>query len=399
MARLRESNRRPETGNRKPETGIFRRSPVSGLRSPVSGLPLLFLAASCSKLQGLSAAATPIATLTVEVPATAPDAGPPLAASPHVALVWGAQWLPEPFCVLPAESDAAAAVIRAGCPDSFGFVPTRVAASAPITLGGRATIDLYELPSADVMIGDVTARVVYGSLVVFDDRNGSGTLELRRGFRGDEVSPDGGVVDPADAGPLVPGGPDDLILGASFVSMTAPDRRLAFREGGFDEASAYYPRSGCPAPPRGFSVVAAGGFTFEAALAAALQGKLPPEDPATCATASVDDVVEVPLAAAPASVVQVACLPRGAGGLPRYREPPGQAPDLETRVWACAHLPSLGDSTPSEVHQLVVAGPPDNACPTLSHFLLRGCDRDPMCETPEWDRTASPPAWWPCPVP
>ena len=96
----------------------------------------------------------------------------------RVALVWGAQWLTEPFCVLPAESPEAAAVIDAGCRDPFGFVPALVSVSVPIAVDVPATLTLSQLPAADVMVGDVTARVAYGSLVVFDDRNGSGTLEL-----------------------------------------------------------------------------------------------------------------------------------------------------------------------------------------------------------------------------
>ena len=96
----------------------------------------------------------------------------------RVALVWGAQWLTEPFCILPAESPEAAAVIAAGCRDPFGFVPAACRPACRSTVDVPATLTLVQLPAADVMVGDITARVAYGSLVVYDDRDGTGTLEL-----------------------------------------------------------------------------------------------------------------------------------------------------------------------------------------------------------------------------
>ena len=69
-------------------------------------------------------------------------------------------------------------MIDAGCRDPFGFVPDVVSVSVPIDVDAPATLTLTQLPAADVMVGDVTARVAYGSLVVFDDRDDTGTLEL-----------------------------------------------------------------------------------------------------------------------------------------------------------------------------------------------------------------------------
>jgi hypothetical protein len=178
--------------------------------------------------------------------------------------------------------------------------------------------------------------------------------------------------------------------------MTLPDQRVAYREGNFDASAAFYPRAGCPAPPPGFSLVAAGGFTAQAALAAALTGRRPAEDVTTCATAALDQAVIVPLRA-PGEIEELACT-RGAGGTTRYRAPPVEAPDLSTRTWACAHLPQLGaGSGGAGPFQLVVAAPPDNVCKGLSHYTLRGCNNDATCATPAWDRTGSPPSWWPCP--
>ena len=91
-----------------------------------------------------------------------------------------------------------------------------------------ATLTLSQLPAPDVMVGDVTARVAYASLVVFDDRDDSGTLELSRPRRPPFAFED-------ERG-FQPGRPDslDVIYGASFVTMTAPDQRVAYREGAFD---------------------------------------------------------------------------------------------------------------------------------------------------------------------
>jgi hypothetical protein len=360
-------------------------------RLSLAGLAAL---AACGDLMGFGGPPTPLAQVRVDVTG---DPGPSVAHL-RVALVWGAQWLPEPFCILPPESPAAAAAIAAGCPDSFGFVPKRVAANVAVTPGTTVTLDLFDLPAADVMVGDVTARVAYGSLVLYDDRNDNGTLELRQGERVPPGSDAG--IDSSDAGPL---GPADVVYGASFVSMTMPDRRVAFREGDFNAAAAFYPRQGCPPPPAGFSILLAGGFTREAALAAILAGHLPAEDPQTCAQGVLAQMsVAIPVAD-PAAVAQVACLPRASNGITRYREPPAQPPDLAGRVWACAGLPDLGSpgGTPpaSDPPQLVIAGPSQNACKSLTHYTLRGCDNDAKCAAPEWDRTASPPSWWPCSTP
>src|SRR6185503_17716700 len=141
-----------------------------------------------------------------------------------------------------------AAVIAAGCRDPFGFVSNVVSVGAPIAIDVPATLTLSQLPAADVLVGDVTARVAYASLVVFDDRNDTGTLDLLQQFRS--------FMDDREGPPTVVGPePPDIIYGASFVTMTERDRRVAYREGEFDKLSAFYPRAGCDPPMRGFSVL------------------------------------------------------------------------------------------------------------------------------------------------
>ena len=340
------------------------------------------LLAGCGDLVGLGGVPTPLATIAVEVTGDLEPLRPPGTEDEtphlHVALVWGAQWQPEAFCFLPADSPESAAVIDEGCPDNFGFVPARVAASVPVEPGGAAELELFQLPGADVMVGDVTARVAYGSLVVFDDRDGDGTLALQE--------------DHGEGGAPGPGAVLDLVYGASFLTMTRPDQRIAFREGDFDQDAAFYPRRGCEAPPRGFSALGAGGFTEEEAVAAVLMGELPAEDPASCSTAALDDeVVTIPLEP-PDAVSEVACTASSGRGYPDYHEPDEEV-DLSDRTWACAHLPRFpGEDSAGDLLQLVMAGPPGDVCRGVTHFVLRGCSDDPLCEQPEFDFSDHPPA-------
>ena len=200
----------------------------------------------------------------------------------QVALVWGAQWLTEPFCILPPESADVAAVIAAGCRNPFGFVPNLVGASVPVTLGTPTPLPLFDPPPTDVLVGDVTSRIGYASLVLYDDRDGTGTLNLSQPHPtafGGRDGPD--QQDQADS--------NDVIYGASFLTMTAPDQRVSFLQGTFNPMAAFYPRNGCPEPLDDFRVLGASGFSAAAALASAAAGTLPLEnDIAQCAGADLD---------------------------------------------------------------------------------------------------------------
>lgn len=341
----------------------------------------------CGDLDGLDDTPTPLATIRVEVTGDLDSVRPPgtEAETPRmrVALVWGDQWQPEPFCFLPADSPEAQAVIDEGCPDNLGFVPERVAANVAVEIGVPSDLELIELPAADVMVGEVTGRIAYGSLVVYDDRDDDGTLELRNHYGEDEL-PDTIV---------------DTIYGASFVSMTQPDTRVAFREGDFDAAAAFYPRVGCEAPPVGFSILGAGGFSEGAAIAAILRGELPEQDPASCTTEDLERaVVSIPLAP-PIEVQEVACLGGESRGETDYHEADREEEPVaaDTRISACVGLPSF-DGEDLGVEQLVFAGQPGDPCRGVTHFTLFGCSDDPLCDPPEFDYSNPPPAWWPCDV-
>lgn len=345
--------------------------------------------AACDDLAEFSGELPPLVTFELSATGDIP------AGDLHVGLVWGAQWLPEPLCFLPPESPEVAAVVAAGCRDVLAFTPARATASVAIASGGTARLPLYQLPAGDVMVGDVTARVAYASLVVFDDLDGDGELRLGKprlmpagDFNG------GGFPDDDEQDVLRP----DTILGASFVSMTAPDRRVAFREGEFSDTG-FYPRRGCGAPPRGFSVLSAGGFTLDAAIAATLAGELPAQDPASCAE-DVPDATTIEIAVGAPGVSEVGCEQLALDSSIRYRDPPALRPmTLDQRAHACASIPTFGDDEPATagITQLVVASMEQEACKVITHYTLVGCDDGGIvCDQYEWDLRANPPAWWPC---
>jgi hypothetical protein len=384
--------------------------------------------AACGKLQGFGGVVPPLVTFNVAFtdPAKVLPQGIAGTSSLQVGLVWGAQWLTEPFCVLP--TNATMAVIAAGCRDPFGFVPARVSASAPVGADGTAALPLFQLPSADVLIGDVTARVAYASVVVYDDRNGNGTLDLSQPHRAPSGRDDGpDTNDVADA--------TDVIYGASFLTMKAFDQRVAYREGAFDETSTFYPRVGCGDPPKGFSVVAASGLSADKALAGTLAGTCGAlnqcdmeTDLSMCSQTSPSGTPISIAARAPAEVDEVGCDVPTDDGSSRYREPPVDDPGIADaeRVWACAPLSPFGTSgvagtdggaadggtdgsaadagaadggagATTSLIQLVVSGLPTDRCKGLTHYTLRGCRESVTCALPDWDFTAKPPSWWPCP--
>lgn len=353
---------------------------------------LLFVA--CGDLQGYGGPTPPLVSFHIDVAgdfeAVRIDAEP---VRLRLALVWGEQWLPEALCFTPPESAEVAAVAIAGCRDPLGFAPARVAANVELALGTTAQLDLSALPAADVMVGDLTARIAYGSVVVYDDRDGDGTLGLRtpRPLAAETGGPDEETI--VDS--------PDRIYGASFLTMQEPDQRIAFREGAYLAVSAFYPRFGCGEPPRSFSVLTAGGFSIAEAIQAQVEGRLPTIDADTCAEQLPHETTMTIALRPPSEVVEVSCSVPATNGSVRYRDPARvETNELVGRMIACAHLPDA-EGEPSDVVEAIVGSAPDDACRGVSHFLLKGCTDGPACEDgggPDdmWDRTASPPEWWPC---
>ena len=368
------------------------------MASLTRSLALAAMLVGCGSVDGFEGDAPPLATFTFEVVGDLEAVRVPDASNEklRVALVWGAQWLPEALCVLPPASPEVAAVLDAGCRDPFGFVPDRASTVVEAVPGQAASLAVFALPSADVMVGDVTGRIAYAALVVFDDRDGDDLLRLARSRDLQGAEDDHGPEEPE---PIEDPVTKDIVYGSSFVSMTEPDTRIALREGAFNLGAAFYPRKGCGEPLPGFSVLTAGGFTREAALAAALVGQLPAQDPATCTERRPEDAtVTVPLRVAD-EVSQLRCVGRRGDSSVRYRQPPVDMPDLTNRAVACARVPTFGDENAEEIVQLLVSSRSDEPCKGITHFVLRGCREDARCALPEWDIRTTPPAWWPCSSP
>ena len=349
--------------------------------------------AACGKLQGFSGDVPPLATFEVTA-----NGSPPVNADLRVALVWGKQWLVEPLCIVPPDprddQNAFLAVKAAGCRDPFGFVPARDAADAAVTVGVPATLDLITLPGADVLVGDLTARVAYGSLVVYDDKNHDATLNLAVPNRPPDFGGDGGGGGGMGSGSdsiITP----DIVVGASFLTMLEPDTRVTYREGAF-LTTGFYPRAGCGDPPTGFSIESASGFTEQAAIDATLMGMVPQEtDLSQCVQRDpTSGPVSIALEPPSHQLEELACRERNTDSTVRYREPDAAPPDLTDRVTACVHHPSFG--MPSDVIEFIVAGRTKDSCVGLTHYILKGCREGPDCGTPDWDHSTAPPSWWPC---
>ena len=346
------------------------------------------LVAGCGTLQGIDGPVPPVVTFSIDL--TTAHFDPQQYQNPRLALVWGMQWLPEPLCILPPESPQAESAIIAGCRDPFGFVPLRVETSVAAD-ATSLVISLYDVPASDVLVGDITARVAYGNFILFDDLDADGTLDLARPNRL-------GVPSTGSGSEGQPTMLTDHVITSSFVSMTFPDQRVAYREGAFDETAAFYPRAGCGDPPPAFSIDAASGFTQDAAIASVIAGTLPQEtDPSQCVQgAPATTTVAMPIDYAAHG--EVACTENNADSSVRYREPTTDAPDFTDRVTACVHLPTF-EGPPSPTYELVVSGASTDSCVGLTHYILTGCRTDPNCLCPDWDLAATPPSWWPCPTP
>lgn len=361
----------------------------------VSRWPLFVLVSSaCGDLEGFGGPTPPLVSFRIETTGDfetvrQDDTAPQL----HAALVWTEQWVPQPFCRSLPVSDEAAEVALAGCRDPLGAAPDRVAASIALTLDGPTQLDLFSLPAADVMVGDITARIAYGTIVIYDDRDRDGTLRLR--------SPRRFVNEPQAPGDDEMMSSEDVVYGTSFLTMQEPDQRIAFREGAYLALSAFYPRFGCGEPPLGFSVLSAGGFTLEDAIAAQLAGRLPEIDAATCAEQAPKDAVVSVALRPPSEVNAITCTVQREDGSVRYRNPVNaDTNELAGRAMAC--IPMLDDNgAPTGTLELVVSSRADEPCKEVFHFLLAGCRGGLDCvdeNDPDdrWDNTASPPSWWPC---
>lgn len=329
--------------------------------------------AGCDDLQGLAPSdLTPLVALHVRATGDLDAVRRPSDQPPRLraTVLWGQSSLPDPSCVPPIESPDHAGVVEAGCGDLLGFQRAgfNFEIDVPVAADGTATINLYSLP--EFLYGDKYSQIAYGSVVIYDDVNGSNYLD-----------PFGGA---------------DVVYGASFSSMARPDTRIAFRHGEFDDRSAYYPRRGCQPPVEGYSLVSAGGFTLQDAIDAQGRGELPAEDPAQCRQDPIDRELAVALRD-PDELDEVGCFP-----FAYYfsSPPPERFPTTAEVKMACTSIPDRGTGRAHGRWQLLMTFEAPQGfrigCKSIQHMVLRGCQDDPLCEAPEWDLPA--PDWWPCPA-
>jgi hypothetical protein len=329
--------------------------------------------AGCGDLHGLDPEPlSPLASIHVRVTGDIDAFRPPGDMPPRLraTLLWGQPVLPDPSCLGPIENPDHAELVAAACGDPLGFRRGGFTSVADVAVNadGSATLELASLP--DLLYGDTFSQIVYGSVIIYDDVNGDRNLE--------------------------PFSFVDVIYGASFASMAEPDTRVAFRHGGYDTRWAYYPRRGCEPPVEGYSLVSAGGFTLEQAIEAQARGELPAQDPAQCRQDAIDRELVVELRS-PEKLGQVGCSAFAYYFSPPLGvvRPPGQPgnPDLPS---ACTSIPDRGTGRSHGRFQLLMGESFQANCPFIRHFVLRGCQEDPLCEVPEWD--VPPSSDWPCPA-
>jgi len=267
------------------------------------------------------------------------------------------------------------------CPDPLGVVPALAGPSSSISEGvereGSLDVEIIftALPPAEVIIGTPDARVAYGSLVIFDDINEDGVLNI--GFstppifeKGRESSDEENDDDfknrrRFEDEPIDP----DIVYGASFLTLLDSQKRLAFREGDFVE-SFFYPLGGCEPPP-GMSIM-----------------MVEPEEVGDleethCQAQSIGDPLALELARPDSRLQELVCEP--------------------TPVWVSRAenlTPYLEDQglklTCLSSWELAVSST-ESSCKTLSIFRLVDCpSHEPECDDPGWDDRAQPPLWWPC---
>lgn len=320
----------------------------------------LLMSLSCgSGIEGLGQEAGPLVTLQIELDETSFQAyitsalEQGVSPSLRVGVVWAGVPDIDPYCIEYGPNPlnpggVKGKVAEVACVDPFQVVPALVDESVPAELGvGPIALPLYDLPTAEVLVGPPQGRIAYATLVVFDDRNGNGLLD---------VVGSGGEFRVGSREPS-----EDVVVAASFSYLLNSQLRLVFREGSYNESSFFYPMIGCAAPPEGYSFARVTGTPIQSQCT-----YLAVTEPISLRAGNLEDLEPLLCRTDESS----------------YRMPRDEVPEEE--------LQECVTTT-----ELVVANPED-ACPRIRHFNLAGCSGNPFCSDPDWDFTDDPPAWWFC---
>ena len=328
-----------------------------------AALPLVAAAAACgcSSVHDANVPGDPLLVVHGHVDTTALVRTNPNA--PLIgALVWATVPAVNPVCVrFPNDP-----TIQGACPDPQGVFLGEIEVTAPIAPDGSFDLDLFHLPAFSNSVGDSINRVAYGSILVAEDVNGDGNLDLIQKPSGDR------------GGPGMENANPDRIVAASFSSLNAHQERLVFLEGAFippcltadmmPPACSYYYPSTCIDPAaiyRNFSVMTTdpGGACADVPL---------PDDTA---------VIEAAPLASAADGLALNCRSIQGSDVTVHAPPAdGDAPPGS---------PPLACPAPK-----IVAAVYQQTCSWLRAYALSGCAQDPLCASPEWTTTTAPP-WWP----
>jgi len=274
--------------------------------------------------------------------------GPPTSASPdalRAALIWAA---------LPPEMEACADRAAdlgeiVNCFSSAGLQPefaSNDVALEPV-FPSSFDIPLHHLPAPSALTGTPGALFGYAILVAYEDGNDNRMLDL--------VSPEATSSVDTVLGSTMTGAPDTT------------DSFLVYREGRLSPIWKMFGFIGCSEPPSGFSVV---------------QVTMLPTHEIACVIHHTADAALTITFDDSQETRQLICEP-----LPQLSNYPESAPPAGTTV-TCRDSGSLSFVVDASRY-----------CPQTQYYDLIGCDSDLLCEVPEWDLSAAPPAWWPCGTP
>jgi hypothetical protein len=325
------------------------------MRAPILA-SILTLTASCSSgVFGVGDDRDPLVTIRGRYDGPLPEEG-----TLRAGIIWAGVPVFVPYCHKygpnPREEREVPTVAQKGCRDPFEVVPGAVGPSVPFDRAGDRTfeIPIEHLPDAGVMVGTLAGRVAYGTVVLFDDIDDDGFLDL------------GARCRRRDADDPLPE-PHDRLIVSTFTRLDEPQTRIAYVEGDFDADSFFYPHPNCTAlPPRGFSLWNVGDLF----------------DPnGTCEVTPLER--ELVLEQMPAtSLAHLSCRPSENESFSR---PPPDEGTGQSVMYDCTPEGEL------------VAIDPQCPCPGLRVYSLRGCYDDAACTEPDWD--LDPPMGWPCPGP
>jgi hypothetical protein len=301
---------------------------------------LVALTASCGDgVHSVSNLGEPLEILRARVEGR-PGEGVPeqrLAAS----LLWEA--FPQALIACLEQANGAEEVFACTTPQDFRSTLASNSTAYRLTSPSAFEVPLHTLPSPRVLSGQGSSLLGLGALVVYDDGNQNGALDL--------VAPEAT-------------GSADTILAASLSGDGKHTTFVLYREGALSSLWKLFETFDCPEPGQGFSVL-----TMVEHSAAERECTV---EPAGAARIDVffDDSRRVR---------ELICEPP-----PTVSTFPVQPPPAAREITCHFH------------DRLEFVIDPGSYCQHEQAYDLSGCDQVVGCTQPDWDLTGEPPDWWPC---